>query len=104
MIVIAGNREDVVWLEVGVADAESAESVIIWHERRCETEVAVKVLGVVRWWLLLVVIVLPVEALVRCPRRAKPVEVCELFLGSRDHDRFGVFVYGHRRVEKRQKR
>ena len=33
--------------EVGVADAESAEGVIAWHERRCETEIVTKGLDVV---------------------------------------------------------
>ena len=34
--------------EFGVADAES-ERVIVWHERRRETEIAKKVIRVVRW-------------------------------------------------------
>lgn len=85
-----------------MADAESAKEVLVWHERWRETEIATKVVSVVRRRLLLVVIVLPPKAVVRCPRRTKLGEVGELFLGSRYEHRFGVFIYGP--LVKRSKR
>ena len=52
-----------------MANAESTEGVVVWHERWCKKEIVSKVIGVVGRFLLLIVMAIPSKAFAKCPPR-----------------------------------
>ncbi len=69
------GNDDIVRLEVGMADAEMTEGRVRGDQWRLDAEIAVQVLDVIRRQLLLVLVNFPPYALERQQRSTKPPQI-----------------------------
>ena len=67
-------------------------------ERRCDEEIAIQVLDVIRRWLLLVLVTFPPHALEWQQRSTELLQISQFLFGSLYKRRFGTFVYSYQLV------
>jgi len=81
-----------------MADAEMTEGWVPRDERRCDEEIAIQVLDVIRRWLLLVLVTFPPHALEWQQRSTELLQISQFLFGSLYKRRFGTFVYSYQLV------
>lgn len=93
------RNDDVVLLEVGMADAELIEGRVAGDEGRRDEEIAAQALCMVRRRLLLVSVSLPPSALERQQRLTELLQIRQFLVGCSYKRCFHAFVYSYRLVQ-----